>query len=402
MTTNGAQASSGRDLLPFQIVIGVSSAGVGGIVAVLGQLRQDLGFSEAWIGVIVSAGFLASFVSQVGLASFADRGHARRMVVAGVLVGVASLLIMTTASQVGLWVLARAGFGFACGLILPGVRRAAAVLDPAKVGENMGRLVVGEIGGFLIGPVVAGVLVEVGGLRLPFIVFAVVLVLFLPFVLRLPADRGQLDTSARRLSFDLLRNRRLQGALVLVAAYFGFIGAFEAVIPVMYADRGASALVTGLVFSTFGLPIVILSPRAGRVADRIGPSRVATGGIAAVSATASIYGFLPGYIFPAILMGVAGVGDAFGFTAVQVTVARAVPEQRQAGALGLMGATEVLAAGMTAVPAAVLYDHAGAERMWLISSGLTLAVIAVAAVLFRRAGRTEPAARASHEDEVTR
>jgi MFS family permease len=377
------QTGAGRrrgELLPFQIVIGVTSAGVGGIVAVLGALRTELGFSEIGVGMIVSAGFLAGFVAQVSLASYADRGHARRMVVAGVLAAVVALAVMIVANDVTTWIVARSVFGFAGGLILPGVRRAAAVLDPARVGENMGRLVVGEI------------LVEVGGIRLPFVVFAAVLVLFLPFVVRLPRDRGQLDTSGRRLALDLLRIPRLQGALVLIAAYFGFIGAFEAVIPVMYGDRGASALTTGLVFSTFAVPIVILSPWAGRVADRVGPSRVATLGITAVTAAASVYGVLPGYIWPAILMGVAGVGDAFGFTAVQVTVARAVPEDRQAGALGLMGATEVLAAGATAVPAALLYEAVGAAWMWALSSAATLVLIAAASLLFRRADRADRAA----------
>ena len=369
--------------------MGVTAAGVGGIVAVLGELKSDLGFSATGIGMMVAAGFLAGFVAQVTLSSFADRGHARRMVVGGVLLALAALVAMTVADHVVTWIAARAVFGFAGGMVIPGVRRAAAVADPERVGENLGRLVMGEISGFLLGPIASGVLAQIGGIRAPFIAFALLYAAFLPFAARLPADNGTLDTSGRRLPLDLLGNRRLQGALVLVAGYFGFIGAFEAVIPVMYGDRGASALTTGLVFSTFAIPIVALGPRAGRVADRVGPSRVATMGISAVATSASMYGFLPGYILPAMLMGVAGVGDAFGFTAVQVTVARSVPEERQAGALGLMGATEVLAAGCTAVPAALLYHSVGARWMWLLSSVFTLAITGLAVVLFRAADRSD-------------
>jgi MFS family permease len=367
--------------------MGVTSAGVGGIVALLGELRSTLGFSETAVGLIVSAGFLASFAAQVGLASYADRGHARRLVITGVAGAIAALVLMTVAHSVVLWVIARAAFGFAGGLILPGVRRAAAVADPQRVGENLGRLIVGEIGGFLIGPVAAGVLAEVGGIRLPFATFAVLFTIFLPFVWRLPADRGRIDTSGRLVAVDLLRLRSLQAPLMLIAAYFGLIGAFEAVVPVMYGDRGASALVIGLLFSTFAIPIVVISPRAGRLTDRVGPERVAITGITLVAASSSIYGVLPGYIIPACLMGMAGIGDAFGFTAVQAAVARAVPEERQAGALGLMGAAEVLAAGASAVPAAVLYDRVGAERTWGAVSAGTLSVIAVAVLLFRSAAR---------------
>lgn len=384
-----ARARKSRDLLPYQAVMAVTSAGVGGIVAVLGELRADLGFSPAGIGMLVAAGFLAGFVAQVTLASLADRGHARRMVVSGVVVALVALVVMATADQLVTWIAARAAFGFAGGMVIPGVRRAAAVADPERVGENLGRLVMGEISGFLLGPIASGLIAQVGGIRAPFIAFAVLYALFLPFAARLPDDNGQRDTSGRRLPLDLLGIRRLQGALVLVAGYFGFVGAFEAVIPVMYADRGATALTTGLVFSTFAIPIVALGPRAGRVADRVGPSRVATLGIAAVAVSASMYGFLPGYILPALLMGVAGVGDAFGFTAVQVTVARSVPEERQASALGLMGATEVLAAGMTAVPAAVLYHAVGARWMWVLASATTLAIVAVAVSLFLSADRSD-------------
>jgi len=384
-----ARARKNRDLLPFQVVMGVTSAGVGGIVAILGELRTELGFSPTGIGMVVAAGFLAGFVAQVTLASLADRGHARRMVVTGVLVALGALVVMSLADGVVTWILARAAFGFAGGMVLPGVRRAAAVADPERVGENLGRLVMGEISGFLLGPIAAGVIAQVGGIRAPFVAFALVYAVFLPFAARLPADQGQIDTSGRRLPLDLLGIRRLQGALVLVAGYFGFVGAFEAVIPVMYADRGASALTTGLVFSSFAVPIVVLGPRAGRVADRVGPSRVATMGIAAVAVSASFYGFLPGYILPAMLMALAGVGDAFGFTAVQVTVARSVPEDRQAGALGLMGATEVLAAGCMAVPAAVLYHTVGARWMWVLASAATLAIVAAASALFLSADRRD-------------
>jgi DHA1 family multidrug resistance protein-like MFS transporter len=316
------------------------------------------------------------------------------MVTTGIGLCIGALLVMVVADNVISWSASRALYGFGSGLILPGLRRAATVLDPRRVGENLGRLIVGEVGGFLIGPMAAGILAEIGGLRLPFAVFAVAMVLFLPFCLRLPADQGRRDTSGRRLAFDLLRGRRLQGALVLVTGYFVLIGAFEAVIPVMYRDRGASTLITGFVFSTFAVPILFVSPLAGRLSDRVEAARVATLGILAVSIGAAFYGVLPGYVWPALLMGVGGFADGFGFTATQVTVSRAVSEERQAGALGLMGATEVLAAGISATPSAVAYEYLGAELAWPVIASTTIAIVAVAQVLLRG---TTPVNRSSPE-----
>lgn len=372
---------------PYQIVMGVSTASVAGIVALLGELRDELGLSSAAIGIIVSAGFLAAFVAQITLAPLADRGHARRMIGLGLAMTVFGLAAMVVADSVVVLTGSRALVGFGAGLVMPGLRRAVTVLDPERVGENLGRLIVGEIAGYLAGPITAGALAAVGGVRLPFAAFAVVLVLFVPLALRLPPDTGRKDPAAGRLAFDLLRIRRLQGALVLIAGYFVVIGAFESVVPVMYHDRGASALATGLAFTGFTLPILFVSPLAGRVADRVGAARIASLGIFVVAATSAFYGILPGYVWPAVLMGAAGVADGFGFTGAQVAVSRSVPEERQAAALGLMGATQVAAAGLAAAPAAVLYASVGAAWAWVILAAVALAIVGVAQLLFRG---TEP------------
>ena len=99
------------------------------------------------------------------------------------------------------------------------------------------------------------------------------------------------------------------------------------------------------------------------------------------------YGMLPGLLVPVLVMLVVGVADGVGFTAAQVAVSRAVAEERQAGALGLMGATEVLGAGTAALPAALLYGSVGEEIAWLVMGAITL--VAVGAAQQRLRG-TEP------------
>lgn len=378
--------SSKRALLPYQIVFGVTSAAIGGIIAVLGELRDELGFSNTGIGLIVTVGFLASFVAQITLAPLADSGFGRQMAVGGVVLGTAALVVMTFADDITLWVAARAALGFGGGLMLPGIRRAATVLDPARAGENLGRLIVGEVIGFTLGPVVAAVLVEVGGIRLPFVVTAIGMALFVPFVARLPDDGGR-RTARVEHSFDLLTLRRLQGALVLVFGYFLLLGAFEAVIPLMFQDRGGGALETGVAFTIFGVPIALVSTHAGRTADRLGGAKVAMVGMSVAAAVTATYGFIPG-IWPLVsVMLIAAIADGYGFTAGQVAVSRAVTEERQAGALGLMGAAEVLGAGLAALPAAAIYEASGARATWLAVAGASLVCLAVGGIRVRG---TEP------------
>ena len=367
----------GHPLVPFQVVMGLTAAAIGGIVAILGELRSELGISGTGIGVLVASGFLAAFVAQVTLARHADRGHGRIMATVGIGLSAAALLVMVFADDVVVWSLSRAALGFGGGLVFPAVRRAASVLDPEKVGENLGRLVVGEVVGFMFGPAISAVLAEFVGLRAPFVFFALAMVLFLPSTLRLPPDRGQRDASRGLTSFDLLGRRRLQGALVIVGGYFVLIGAWESVIPVMFADRGAGPLAVGTAFTLLAVPVALVSTRAGRLADRLGPMRVTMVGLIAVGLATVPLGLLPGIVMPVGLMLLVGVGDGYGFTAAQVVVARAVPEQRQAAALGLMGAAEVAGAGLAALPAAVLYDATGARVTWAVTGLVTLFSVGV-------------------------
>ncbi len=372
----GSDSERSPGLLPYQIVIGVAMAAIGGIIVVLGELRDDLGVGNTAIGVIVTAGFLASFVAQIVLAPLADGGHGRMMAVAGIGLSAVALLVMVVADDVVVWVLARAALGFASGLLLPGIRRAATVLDPPRAGENLGRLVVGEVIGFVLGPIVAAGVAEIAGVRGPFLVFAIVMVAFLPFVWRLPEDEGR-RTERTRNSMELLRVRRLQGSLVLIFGYFFLVGAFESVIPLMFQDRGGGALEAGIAFTVFAIPVAIVSPTAGRVADRVGGANVAIAGMAASAALSMTWGFLPGVWLLVVIMVAIGIADGFGFTAGQVAVSRSVIEERQAGALGLMGAAEVLGAGIAALPAAALYEAGGARPTWVVVSLASLAFLAI-------------------------
>lgn len=378
---------SGRQVLPYQIVLGVVGASIGGVLAVLGELREELGFTEIQIGIVVAAGFLASFVAQIGFARFSDRGHGREMATIGMVISAVALFAMVVADSIVVWSVSRAAVGFAGGLIVPGVRRAVTVLDPERVGENLGRLVVGEILGFVLGPAIAAGLVAASGLRAPFLVFSIGTLLFIPFVMRLPADSGAKDSGTGRTALDLLGNRRLQGSLILVFGYFMLIGTFEAVLPVMFQDRGGGAVFTGIAFTAFAIPMALVSTPAGRFADRVGAAKVATLGVAVVAVSAAAYGFLPGLILPSVMMATAGVADGFGFTASQVAVSRAVAEDRQAGALGLMGASEVLGAGLAAIPSAALYGRYGATVTWPAMSAATLFVVLLAHMRLRG---TEP------------
>jgi MFS family permease len=104
----------------------------------------------------------------------------------------------------------------------------------------------------------------------------------------------------------------------------------------------------------------------------------------AISAAATAtYGIIPNVWLLLGLMTVVGIADGYGFIAGQVLISRSVAEHRQAGALGLMGASEVLGAAIAAVPAAWLYGATGKGLTWLIVAMSALLLLAIGAVRLR-------------------
>jgi MFS family permease len=360
----------------------MAAASVVGIAALLGELRDELKVGDVAAGLLIGLGFVASFVAQVTLAPLADRGHGPRLIRGGVALSCIALVGMAVFDSYAGFVVSRGALGFGVGMMIPGIRRVAVVLDPSRVGENLGKLIAGEVIGFLLGPVVAVGLAEVGGVSFSFAVFGAALGCC-TLLLRLPPDPGRKDATGER-SLGLLRRRRLIGALLLMGGYVLPFGAFQAVLPLQLTDDGLDPLTIGLVFTVLALPIVVAAPLGGRSADRFGALPVAVAGMVAVSLAVATLGIFEGTVLLLFVIGFVGTADGFGITAGQAVVSGSVPEERQAAALGLMGATEVLVAGLVAIPSAVIYTEAGKTTLWALTAAATLAVVLLGAAIVGR------------------
>ena len=90
----------------------------------------------------------------------------------------------------------RALIGAAAGCFLPAARAIVAGFDPARAGENLGRLARVDLAGFSSGPIIGGVLFSIVGLRGTFVFFAVVAAVAL--VVLAPRPLPTLATAASR------------------------------------------------------------------------------------------------------------------------------------------------------------------------------------------------------------
>ena len=382
LTSNGEPSETGPSLTPYFLILFGASAGLGSIIVLLAEIRNELGFTETGIGLAIAAGFAAAFVANIIMAPHADRGRAPAMLRGGLALGVVSLVVLAVGQDLWHYVLGRAVFGFALGTAGPAARRTVIVADPANLGRNMGRLGAWDVGGFVAGPMIASLLAAIGGFRFTFWFMAISLATLLPVAFRAQPDTAARDEEGLGLN-GLLRIRRLVGAFFVVAAYFVFIGAFEAVWVLEMDTRGATQTTMAIGLTLAALPIAMLSPLGGSLAQRYGARRWAIGGIASITLLTTFYGIVPGVVALVALTMVTSVLEGFAFPSAPMLVAAAVAENRQAAAQGLMGAVEVATAAVAAVTISIIYDRHGDLMAWIVTASTMAILLLFGAILTR-------------------
>ncbi len=75
------------------------------------------------------------------------------------------------------------------------------------------------------------------------------------------------------------------------------------------------------------------------------------------------------------------VSDGLTVSSTGVAVGMVVPDERQAGAQGVLGGLQTLVAGVVAIIAGVTYDHAGRTAAYGVSAALMVTFVAVGAWL---------------------
>lgn len=353
--------STGRRISPAWVFSALSAAlasGYGVLFTIVGDYRDEYGIAETWLGVLIGAGFISAFVAQILVAPLADRGYARRLIVAGVLANVVGLLMMAFGTSLVPLLAGRLVSGLGIGASLPAIRRIVILADPDNLGQNLGRLLSADVFGFATGPAISAALVGTFGLASPFLVVSAFTLAIIPFALAVTVVETP-DETGQRLALDLLRNRVVAGAVVLGSAVFLMIGAFDALWDVVHEDLATADWLANIGITLFAIPLVVLGPTSGRLAQRIGPFRIGAAGLVAGAAFMFIYGQLPtgGWIFAIAMMH--AVTDGMTVASSGVAISLAVPEQRQAGAQGLMGAAQSLTAGIAAPVIAGLYEGPG-------------------------------------------
>jgi MFS family permease len=369
-------------VLTFGLLLSMLGAGYGVLFTMLDDYRDQYGISESALGAVIGLGFLSGFLSQILIAPLADRGYARRVVLAGMAINVCGLLVMAFSKTFVPLLAGRLVMGIGVGMAFPAIRRIVILAEPDRLGHNIGRLLAFDVGGFAAGPAVSAALVGPFGIPAPFLVIAGATVIALPFVARVEVTEA-VEPPVQRFAFDLLRIRPFAGAVILASAVFLMIGAFDALWAVVLDDLDTNEWIANLGITLFALPLILLGSIGGRLAQRVGPFRVGTIGLLGGAFFMALYGVVPtgGAMF-AVAM-VHAINDGLTVSSTGVAAAMVVPSERQAGAQGVLGGFETLTAGITAPIAGVLYEHAGRTAAYGVAAAAMVVLVAVGVTLAR-------------------
>ena len=389
-----------RLLLPVLVAEFVVLLGFGALLPVLPLYVAQHGIDVQTYGLITAAWAIAKLFSEPLFGYVADRtGRRKLLMVTGlVLLAIFMLLPLIFTSAAALFLL-RLLAGGAAGMYDPAARGIIVdATDEGERGEAFGLYTAFQMGGFLVGPVLGAIGASFGGgFGFPFVLtgvltFAAALTLSVTIPSRIAPrvasgdleetlDRGP-DVAApsgqararvpaptpsvapdagapaqRPAGLAQLLNAQFLAAVII---YFGVslsFGVYEVTWTLYMLHLGASLEWVGATFSIFGIGVVIASPIAGRVVDRVGAIRFAAIGSFAIAVAGVLYVLSTEPVFPSIVVPFEAVAEGFVVPALFALVAQGSPAGRSSTAQGIFGAAGTVALIVASLSAGVLWEH---------------------------------------------
>jgi MFS family permease len=362
----------------------------------------EQGVDLGTLGLVIAAWPAARLISEPVFGWLADRtARVPLMVIGLVATGVFGALPLVWTGPVAFFLL-RAGAGLGAAIYDPAARGFVTdATPPHRRGEAFGLYGAAQMGGLLLGPTIGAIGADhFGGIAFVFVFSAIAaIVAAVGIALRVretgPAHKADASPSYDRMTLppdspyvegraaaalaadrdvrsragpsdaaagtaqppSRLLNRGLLAAIILNAGGYYGGGTYEVIWSLFLKGLGADLALIGLTFAMFGLPVLVLSPYAGRLVDRRGSFGFIVMGMVLPAITGILYTLIrdPALAVPLIL--VEATGFAFLNPALYAVVAANSPPGRSSTAQGLFGAAGTLGFIIASVTTGVLAER---------------------------------------------
>lgn len=342
--------------------IALQWVGAGAVLPTLPVFLTERGAPPALIGIAMAAFFLAGVITQYPIGHLVDRSSERPILLGG-------LAIYAVASQIYLapfspWL--AVGVRFAQGMGAGAVQIASLALVGRRVpvdrrGAGFARISAGQLGGLAIGPLF-GVVAGTAHLESLFVISAAASTAAGLAIVRVVPKRGENGDGLWRqqrpsAGLLLMQGRRfLLLGLLGVALIAGLtVGVYETCWTLLLRVRDAPGWAIGVSWTLFCVPYVVMTPFAGRLADRFHRPRLITISLVGTVVLAMVYPFISSIQVILALGVLEAAGTAVAFPAAQAMLADGVPAELLGRAQGLFATTETAATAVAAIAGGALF-----------------------------------------------
>jgi DHA1 family multidrug resistance protein-like MFS transporter len=353
-------------------------AGATAIVPLLPLFLRHRGASDALIGVVMGAFFVAGVVTQYPLGKLSDRIGRRPVLVFGLVCYAAASVAFAAPVSPVVYAVLRAVQGVGAGATL--VVAAATLsesLPPGRRGRGFGALFGGQTAGMAVGPLL-GSLAGPDAMTPVFIGAGLAaLAACGPVIAEVPrrplATRPAADHARLRLR-QLVTSRIVLGVMVATASIGVLTGTYEVCWGLLMSSRGATSWQIGLSWTLWSIPFVAVSVPAGKLADRLDRRWLTALALLASAGFAASYPFLPTVSLLIGLGAIDGLAVAVSYPAPLSMLADGVEPDELGRAQGVVSTAETAAVAVFASISGALF----AISAWV--AFITAAVVIAAAV----------------------
>ncbi len=364
----------------LSVVVFLEWLGAGAVLPLLPIYLRQHGATTGFVGLTMSAFFLAGLVSQFPAGRAADRTGKRPVLLAGLaLYAMSSAAFLLPINTVWFLVLRFLQGGAAGAVEVAALALVSATIPLARRGRAVSRIFSAQLAGTAIGPIL-GSIVGVSHMGILFLTTALLCcVAAVPVITSSSIKAHDIRLDHHEPLLKIVASRALVGAVLAGAALGVGVGVYESTWTLLMSSKGASAFQIGLSWTIFSIPYVVLVRAGGWMADHMDRRVLALSGLFASLVFLCLYPFIPSVTLLLVLPGIEAIGFSMALPAIQGLLTQGRQPQELGRVQGIFATSQTAMIALTAAISGALFGLGHAIPY--VASGVVMALFLVGVVI---------------------